>query len=240
MTSALLLVHLVSVAAAAAAFWTTAVTDKGGRTHRTAGRWFARWVYAGAATGAALAVMGLVRPAVIPLAAGRDALAAPERHLLWLAFYLLVVIVAPVQHGLAVIVAGPSPLRVRSPAHLALNLAAMGGSVLLFPASIVWREWWFLFAASAGFVVGLRNMSYASRAAAAGIDWQREHLTSLITAGMGFHTALLVFSATRWPWVAGGGRWIWLAWLGPTLVGLPAVLLLRRRKSSYFRSPSLL
>ena len=53
---------------------------------------------------------------------------------MWLVLYLMVVIVTPVQHGLAVIEAAGTPVRVRSPLHLTLNLTALIGSLALFPA----------------------------------------------------------------------------------------------------------
>jgi hypothetical protein len=202
-----------------AAFWVTAAVATGGVTHRQTGRWFSQSIYAAAATGFPLAVFG-------PLAASTP-------HLTWLVLYLLVVVITPVQHGLAVIAAGPSPMRVRSRLHAVLNLAAMGGSLLLFPASIVWQSLWFLLVVPAGFVVALRNMRYASRTAASPADWQREHLTSLLTAGIAMHTAFFVLTATRWPEMFGHGLWRWAAWLLPTLVGLPVIALVRRRNLSY-------
>lgn len=173
-------------------------------------------MYAAAATGAPLAVAG-------PLAA-----ATP--HLTWLVLYLLVAIIASVQHGLAVVAAGPAPRRVRSHVHLTLNLAAMAGTLLLFPAAIVWQALWFLLVAPAGFAIGLRNLAYANRPAASRAEWEREHLTSLITSGVVFHTAFFVLSALRWPVLTGGGRWMAAAWLLPAVVGLPAVAVLRYRR----------
>ena len=205
--------HLALAASAIAAFWVTAGAAKGGPTHRRTGRWFAQLIYGAAATGAPLAVFG-------PLSA-----ATP--HLMWLVLYLMVVIVTPVQHGLAAVTAAGAPTRVRSPLHLTLNLGALIGSLLLFPAAIVWQTLWFLIAVPAGFTIALRNMRYASRTAASPSEWQREHLTSMLTAGIAMHTAFFVLSAMRWPAVAGHG--MWAAWLLPVAVGLPAIAIARRQ-----------
>ena len=115
------------------------------------------------------------------------------------------------------------------PPFIVLNLAAMVGSVALFPASIVWQTMWFLLAVPAGFIIALRNMRYASLTAATPAEWKREHLTSLITAGIAMHTAFFVLSALRWPAVVGHGWWQLAAWLLPTAIGLPVILVVRRR-----------
>ena len=207
----------------------TAALRKGGPAHRALGRWFARLIYAAAATGGLLAVVGIAAPALmLPFAAGEDRFAV-TRHLMWLVLYLLVIIVAPVQHGLAAVAAGPLPLTIRSRPHAILSVSAIAGTALLFPAALIWHAWTFLIVMPIGFLVGLRNMLYASRTSAAPVEWQREHLTSVITAGITLHTAFFVLSALRWPSLLGGAVW-WLApWLLPAIVGVPAIVWLRQR-----------
>ena len=217
--------------AATAAFWIAGLSTKGGATHRTAGRWFARLIYAAAWTGGALAVLTLVRPEwVRPGDQVGGPGAALDRHLAWLVLYVLVIIVAPVQHGLAVVRAGPSPLRVRSPLHAGLNVAAMIGTVVLLIATILWREWLFLVVVPIGFLVGLRNLLYAGRTTAAPADWEREHLTSLVTAGVTLHTAFFVFGTKRTLGLELEGVAAFLPWVVPAIVGLPIIARLRSRR----------
>lgn len=216
MTDALLVAHLLCAMGALALFWATALARKGGPFHRWTGRWFARFIYAAAASGGLLVLLGLLQASV------------RARHLIIFVLYMLIVIVAPVQHGLAAIAAGPAPLRVRSRLHATLNTAAILGAVLLFPAALIWGAWLFLPAVPGGFAIGLRNMRYAGRASAAAIDWQREHLTSLISGGIALHTAFFALSVTRWPHLVGVG-WVWVPWLGPALIGLPVIVWVRRR-----------
>lgn len=204
-----------------AMFWLTACVEKGGALHRRTGRWFASLTYATAATGVVLVLSG-------PLAA-----ATP--HLKWLVLYLMVVVVTPVQHGLAAIEAGASPMRVRSRLHLALNLTALIGSVALFPAAIVWQTLWYWVAVPAGFATALRNMVYANRATAAPAEWEREHLTSMLTAGIALHTTFFVISVTRWP--ASSGWVVPAAWLLPVVVGLPVIAVMRRKRRSTAYAP---
>lgn len=232
---ALLRVHLLFAFSATAAFWVAAASPKGGRTHRLAGRWFSRLVYVAAATGGALALATLISPASVRVpdalatSAVLEAAARQTRHLMWLALYVVLIIVAPVQHGLAVVNAGARPARLRTWPHAALCLSAMVGSVLLLPSVVVWQEVTWLVVAPIGFVVGLRQMVYANRTEATPADWRREHLTSLITGGITLHTTLFVFSASRiLKWQLDGWQ-MWLPWVLPALVGLPLILWLRRK-----------
>jgi len=94
---------------------------------------------------------------------------------------------------------------------------------------VAWQQWMFLIVAPIGFAVGLRNLAYASRPFATPGEWQREHLTSMITAGITLHTVMLVFTSSRTMGLTLQG-WAALApWTVPALVGLPIILLLRRR-----------
>jgi hypothetical protein len=222
-------VPLLLAAGAAVAFWVAAPAGTGNRLHRAATRWFSRFVYAAAATAATLAAVRLGAPSAGSATSADPALAA-TRHLLWLLLYLLVVIVAAVQHESAAIAAAGRPPRVRSGLHLMLNLTAVAGTVALFAASIVWHAWPFVLVVPAGFVVGVRNMQYASRVTATRRERELEGLTSFITAGIGLHTTLFVLAAARWPDSAGSGFWRIVPWVGPTVLGLPVIAWLRRRR----------
>src|SRR4051794_8979130 len=102
-----------------AAFWTAVATFKGGGRHRRAGRWFARLIYAAAILGAMLGAVGIVRPSLLSISDPRHLEGA--RQLSVLTLYLLLIVVAPTQHGIGVVVAGPAPARLRSLPHLLLN-----------------------------------------------------------------------------------------------------------------------
>jgi hypothetical protein len=234
--SAILLpIHLTCAALATAAFWAAAAVRKGQRAHRTAGRLFARLVYLTAATGTVMAVWRLGTPVgPIPSVGVTPALASAvaERQTMWLVLYVMLIIVSPVQHGLAVVAAGDRPARLRSRRHATLSLAAMVTSVALIPSALLWERWAFLIVAPIGLIVGLRQLAYASRPSARPIEWEREHLTSMLTAGITLHTALLVFGATRtFGWSLAGVSGLW-PWVAPAAVGLPAILWLRARRTT--------
>jgi hypothetical protein len=239
-SSTLLRVHLTFAFLATAAFWIAAFARKGGRTHRKAGHRFAQLVYAAALAGGLLAVVQLIAPSLVrppdpalsPEAA--DAIARRTTQTMWLALYVVVILVTPVQHGLAVIAAGPDPRRLRTWPHATLNLLALLSSVFLLPAAVVWRQNAYALVAPIGFIVGLRNMSYAGRTSASPLEWQREHLTSQLTAGIALHTALFVFGTSRTlQWVPSGWM-LWIPWLLPAVVGLVVIAALRQRSTPFF------
>jgi hypothetical protein len=224
---ALLGAHLLLAFLATGAFWIPAFTPKGGPRHRAGGRWFARFIYGAAATGGVLAIIGLIHPAFM-LRSGPELSAAGTRRVMWLILYFLLLIVTPVQHGLAAVAAGARPAAIRSRVHAGLNVLSVAAAFLFFPAAIAWQAWPFLVVAPAGFVIGLRNMTYASRPAASAAEWEIEHLTSLLTAGIALHTAFFVLSALRWPIGTPAGGWGLWPWLTRGVVGLPAIVWLRR------------
>jgi hypothetical protein len=81
-----------------------------------------------------------------------------------------------------------------------------------------------------GLIVGVRNLAWARRPAARRPDWEREHLTSQITAGITLHTALLVFGTSRTLALDLPGVLVLLPWTLPALVGVPVMLRLRRTR----------
>ncbi len=239
--SALLRVHLACAFGATAVFWAAALAVKGSPFHRAAGRWFSRLIYAAAVTGGLLAAVSLLAPSLVraPIGAAAD-LAALEAarqswQTMWLVLYVLLLIVAPVQHGLAVVAAGPTPARIRTWPHAALCLLSMLGSVLLLPFIVAWQQVTWLVVAPLGFLIGVRQLAYGARPSATPSEWQREHLTSMITTGVTLHTTLFVFGSSRTLQWQLEGWMAWLPWVLPALVGLPLILWLRRR---YARHPA--
>jgi hypothetical protein len=232
----LLRIHLLAALTATIAFWVAGLAPKGGRSHRSAGKLFSRLIYAAAVTGGVLAVTELAAPTLVhPIdpAVSADIVASStrtNRQTMWLVLYVLLIIVAPVQHGLAAVSAGPTPARVRSRSHAALNIASMLGTLLILGASVVWQQWLFLIVMPIGFAVGLRNLNYASRSSATPREWEREHLTSLLTAGITLHTAFFVFGTSRTLGWQLHGISALLPWTIPALIGLPLILWLRARR----------
>jgi hypothetical protein len=209
-TAALTTIHLIVGVCAAAWFWFVVAARKGSRPHRRAGRHLVSILYVVVATGVVCTLV--------------DQFTADLRPTGWLTAYLLVGLGAAAQHGVAAVAAAADPKRVRSPWHLTLNSVAVLGAFAVFPAVLIWHRWEFLPLIPAVFTVGLRDMLYANRAAAAAREWQLEHLTSTMAAGIALHTVLLVRVAQARPAWFGGSSWTWAVWLAPLAVGAALVL----------------
>ncbi|MEO7192491.1 MAG: hypothetical protein ABI051_15665 [Vicinamibacterales bacterium] len=230
----LLYVHLTCATTATILFWIAAGAVKGGYAHRLAGRTFGWLITCTAATGAVmaiarLAVPSLIRPNGIPIEQWTHAVDV-ERQTMWLVLYVLLIIVTPVQHGFAVVAARATPARARSSLHALLTFGAMLGSLVIIPAALLWQQWLFLVVGPLGLIIGLRQLSYVTRTSAMRPDWEREHLTSLITAGVTLHTALLVFGTSRTLAMTLQGPSAVLPWLAPALIGAPIVWWQRRKR----------
>ena len=76
-----------------------------------------------------------------------------------LALYVLVLLVAPVQHGLATLAAGADPRRLRTTAHATLNALAIVGAFVLLPVFVAQQQPLYLIVVPLGF----RDRSAQSR-----------------------------------------------------------------------------
>jgi hypothetical protein len=79
-----------------------------------------------------------------------------------------------------------------------------------------------------GVVVGGTMLRHARRGEAARRWWQSEHVAGMIGAGIGFHTAFLVFGA-RSLFAGLPAAVQWVPWVLPSAVGVPAIVVLARR-----------
>jgi hypothetical protein len=176
------------------------------------------------ATGAIVAASGIVAPL-----GWRDAGAAdsPEleadvalaRQASWFVGYLLVILLASVQHAGAVTLAGSNPREVRSTRHGRLNLAVLLATGMVFGVSVAWGRWIWALVAPAGFAVGLRHLSYAGRPASSPRRaWARERVTSLVEASTVLQVLVLFQIARAFPGQTGSGAES-LAVLVPAAIG---------------------
>jgi len=211
-----LFVHALAGAVGLAAFWIPALTQKGSRIHRAAGRWFVR------------AMLGVGLTAV-PLTA-RFYVEGQWEGATFLG-YLFVITMTAVGLAWYALKLKRSPERFYGPVHLAvawlnlitgvivLGLGLANGVVLLTLFSAV------------GLVSGttmLRNRRGAHRDAN---WWLLEHLNGMIGGGIAAHIAFGAFGLRRiWPAYAGlEGPVALVPWLAPLVVGLVVAAVASRR-----------
>ena len=228
--------HLACAFGAAALFWIPLCAVKGGPLHIRAGRGYTRLIYLTALTGAPLAALLYARAAE-----------PGARHTAAFLIYLLVILVMPVFHGVRVLRAAGAGTPVTSPAHTAAALAAIAAGLTLGALAIAWQEWPYLLLSPVGPVMGVRALVYARRGNSSRMNIpgstnreyssgkefpgaREEHLVSMMVSGIAVHTAMLVFGSTRTLGIKLTGVSLYVPWLLPAIIGLPALLWIVKRE----------
>ncbi|MBX7106139.1 MAG: hypothetical protein K1X57_18810 [Gemmataceae bacterium] len=240
--------HVIPGFVGLAAFWVPLLTKKGGRAHRACG-----WVFtvcAAVVIGTALtsAVWALVEPISF---SGRTQV-TPEAAigLGWrmrffgaflgaLAFYTL----PPLVLAIRVVTTRKQPERLAVPwvRGLVGSQYIVGLALFLF-AGMWWQATGWtpligvpLFLGAVGFYAARDQGRFLARPAATKMNWWYKHMEYMLTCGIAFHTAFLVFGMTRIAPDAFTGYWQLVPWFLPTVVGVPATTLWVRYYRRLFR-----
>ena len=68
------------------------------------------------------------------------------------------------------------------------------------------------------------------------MEWMVAHLSAMIGAGIGTHTAFFVFGGSRFLAELLSGQWILIPWVGPGVVGTIATIWLARKYRNKYRT----
>jgi hypothetical protein len=125
-----------------------------------------------------------------------------------------------------------------------LGLALFGAGSLvachagwhLLPPSAAGRYWINLGLGLFGVYGFINDMKYMLRPRSSPMAWLYMHMECMIGAGIGFHTAFLVFGARSV--VKLDGIWQLTPWLLPSLIGIPALVMWTRYYRRKFASTS--
>lgn len=226
-----LFVHVLFAIGAAVSFWIPALAVKGSPLHVRSGRIYYRLVLCATASAilvSAIRFMEGIHSTGDGLLA--DAFADdPTQGPFFVGFLIYIAITtatAAVFGVRSIRHAGPRPLDVRLHQVVALFsvLTAVSGAwVSLYPMVAV---------GGAGFLLAVYQIKAAGRPASGRADRVSDHLTGMIASGIGVHSALSVVIAQRMAPELFVSHMGLIAWLAPTLVGLPIVLLARQRVSA--------
>jgi hypothetical protein len=230
-------------------FWIPVVAKKGSRLHVRTGHWYAKAMYGVGITAVVLACLmyffpvetRLSRETVTPEQQARAI--AQVRDIAAFLFSIAVLTIVSVRTGLQTIQTKRDHLQLRSPLNLMLNALLVTAGVSLFFRAQGGSPLYVLFYIFAGLCVssGIGNFRYIYKASVTRTDRIVEHLSGMIGAGIGAHTAFLLFGASRLIKELLVGYWTLVPWILPGLVGFMIILWQTRKVRSTSRpkvSPS--
>lgn len=231
------LLHVVFGAIGLVAFWFPVFAKKGGRLHKRAGtvfKWCAYIVLGAAAVALTIRVTALSFQGITPFSDP-----GPYGFIVFLG-YLVIVTFVVLHHGVTVLHNKRNHSLMKTAANRALAWIAIGAStaivayaLLVSPATKI-----LLLALSPiGFLSGRGILRFLGTEPTSTHAWFYEHLSSMIGAGIAFHTAFFVFGSTRLFEIGLTGWVAAIPWLAPSAIGIPATLILTshyRRKFGEF------
>jgi hypothetical protein len=233
--------HLVLAVAGFLAMPVPLVAKKGGRLHVGAGRAFVFAMVGAALTGLAIAASWIAfpletRPPRVALSGERlEAYLAGVRTFgSFLAFIGLLTLTF-IGGGLGAIPRKRSPeprpgLRPRlRPLALIVGAAALGLAGLSYERPL------YLGYATLGVAAGIAELRFVTRPLPTPMAWWYHHMAGMLAAAITAVTAFAVFGASRWTSGHIPRSLEVIPWLGPTAVGIPAIVVWTRHYKRRFR-----
>jgi hypothetical protein len=208
MITSILVLHIAAGSVALASMLIPAVTRKGGLVHRRAG-----WVF--------VASMAIVSITALVLSGAR-LLFDPRPEARDAGFFLFAVGIltaSSVSTGVRVL-----QFKTRTAAHLHWWDTGLPAVLTVFSAALgvygLWRgQVLFMVFAGIGLVNGIGALRYWLRPPSVRMHWWFEHLSSMLGGCIAAVTAFMVNTADTF------GIWPLAAWLAPSIIGTPAIII---------------
>jgi uncharacterized membrane protein len=229
----LLVPHIAAGALGLAVFWAPVLARKGGSVHRRAGAVFVACMGLVTTTAIAASALVLFDPLAIrsPGGVAPDMAASVARNARLGALFLLLLsllVLAALRHGMLALRARRSGDRVDDPVQRLLQGALLGTCAVALWAGLAYGVVLLALFAVIGTVTGVRQLR-DTRPGADGTTLLVAHFRGLLVAGIGAHTAFLVF----------GGRALFEdllpqsvqlgLWVAPSVIGALAIHRYERR-----------
>lgn len=209
-------------------FWVPALTKKGGRAHRQAGRWYV-WM------------MGAVLTTAIPLSVA--SFWVGEWFVGVFLAYLAVVTGSSLWYGLAVLQVKPDATKFRTRAHALMGVSnLLAGIILLIVAWTVapagFARTLFTVFAFIGFTTAWDTRRFFRAPPTDRQWWRYEHMGGMIGTGIAAHTAFGAFGLRQVFPQLHSSPWGLVPWIAPTIIGISAVALLTRHYRKQYATGS--
>lgn len=211
--------HLLAGGASLILFWVPALTRKGGRTHRAAGRWYVRGMATVILTALPLSALSFIEGEWVTG--------------LFLA-YLAIITSSSLWYGRAVLEVKQDSTKLRTRAHAALGISNLVAAITILV--LAWtvtepgfgRTLFTLFSLL-GFSTAWDTRKFFLNPPVERQWWRYEHMNGMIGTGIAAHTAFGAFGMRRLiPELSLGALGL-IPWLAPTIIGVISIQLLTRR-----------
>ncbi|MEM8682684.1 MAG: hypothetical protein AAGA33_04755 [Pseudomonadota bacterium] len=231
----LVFLHIAVGSVALVLFWVPALSRKGSRVHKLAGRFYVQAMMVVVVSAAVSSIMVLVDPIGIRYPGVDLAPEVAERRAMnyrlfsLFLFMLAVLVFASLRHGILSLRTAQQADLLRKPLHrltmFTLGALALGVGVLGV------MHWQILLIIFAGLGLALSIGLYQDSLVDAPNAKQRArmHLGSMIGSGIGAHTAFFAFGGTRFLSEILTGQWQVIPWILPGIIGIVAIRRLERR-----------
>tara|TARA_B100000029_G_scaffold338393_1_gene330609 strand:+ start:332 stop:1072 length:741 start_codon:yes stop_codon:yes gene_type:complete len=234
----LILAHVATGFIGLGAFWVPVFARKGGPAHKRFGAIYTYCAYVVTLSAVTASVGRFVEYRADGLTVGEEP--ALYGFALFLG-YLGVATFASVRQSIRAVETRHDPAALRTPFHLGLAYASVGGSLGVIGYALVFESSAspILFALSPiGIFTGLRMINLMRHPGTEHMGWFYSHMGSMLGGGIAFHTAFAVFGAQRlWDYSLSGGLAV-VPWILPTLIGIPGIILGRRYYQKKFNRPA--
>ncbi|MEK9542851.1 MAG: hypothetical protein VW016_05205 [Luminiphilus sp.] len=198
---ALVTVHIVTGSVGLITFWIPVVGRKGGRNHRRFGQLFINALLATGLTALAIATTTLFDPvATHPHLSNHDVFGDPQMISVifgWMMLYLATLTVNLAWHGRLALMHRTNHAATGTPVNFALQvlLTVAAGNCLL---QGYWSDQIMVMAMSlVGFATVATNLWFIFKPQPRRHDYIKEHIKSLVGAGISVYTAFFAFGAVR-------------------------------------------
>ena len=198
---ALVTVHIVPGSVGLITFWIPVVGRKGGKNHRRFGQLFINALLATGLTAVAIATTTLIDPvATHPHLSNHDVFGDPQMISVifgWMMLYLATLTVNLAWHGRLALMHRTNHAATGTPVNFALQvlLTVAAGNCLL---QGYWSDQVMVMAMSlVGFATVATNLWFIFKPQPRRHDYIKEHIKSLVGAGISVYTAFFAFGAVR-------------------------------------------
>ena len=232
---ALVTLHVTAGVASLLTLLPPLIARKGGRRHRGTGWAFVVAMAVTAASGLLVAGLWvaaplLVKPPSRPLdAAQLQAVATMMREFGCFLAYLGVLIFSALWNGLRALVVRRKQAVHGALADRAVAVFVLGAGLALTLAGLLRGDLLMLVFGALGSRSGWSDLRYLGRPQHERDAWLMRHIDGMLGAAIAALTAFSVFNADRMLGAAIPPGWQFLPWVLPTLLGVPATMLLKAR-----------